>query len=134
MSKLKEGNYVLLLDDVRSSTVIWNMIPITFHEKFRTKYEFILVKNYDEFVKCISKLGMPKFISFDHDLAIEHYPTRDDNSVNYDKYTEKTGYDCAKYAIAYCKKFNINFPSYYVHSMNPVGKDNIEQIITKYNK
>ena len=56
MSKLKEGNYILLLDDVRSSIHIWNMIPIIFHNEFKTKYEYILVKNYDEFVKCISKL------------------------------------------------------------------------------
>lgn len=134
MSKSKENNYILLLDDVRSSTVIWGMIPVVFHEEFKNKYDFILVRNYDEFVRCISKLGIPTFISFDHDLAIEHYPTRDNNEVNYNKYTEKTGYDCAKYVIAYCRKYNLKFPPYYVHSMNPVGKDNIEQIIKKYNK
>lgn len=32
-----------------------------------------IVTNYDEFVNYIQKNGLPNLISFDHDLAGEHY-------------------------------------------------------------
>jgi hypothetical protein len=38
---------------------------------------------------------------------------------------EKTGYDCAKWLVEYCVEHGLKFPEYVVHSMNPVGKENI---------
>lgn len=54
------------------------------------------VRNYYDFVAWIKIVGMPAFISFDHDLAFEHYPFSDPNptvtEIPYDSYKEKTGY------------------------------------------
>ena len=43
----------------------------------------------------------------------------------YSSFKEKTGNDCAKWLSEYCVKNVVPLPDYYVHSMNPVGKENI---------
>lgn len=62
-----------------------------------------VVRSYDDFVYYIETHGVPDVISFDHDLAFEHYPFAEDNpeakKIPYDRYTEKTGYDCAKWLV-----------------------------------
>lgn len=92
------------------------------------------VRNYDEFVETIQKKGLPKLISFDHDLADEHYAPEHEWD-NYDdwaersNFKEKTGYDCAKYLLEFCKERNLQIPRFFVHSMNPVGTQNITNIL-----
>jgi hypothetical protein len=114
--------YKLFLDDVREIRQIYPHTDLN---------EWILVKNYDEFVNCIKKNGMPIKINFDHDLGLEHYVT---GNPNYDKYKEKTGYDCAKWLVEYCMNNNLEFPDYQVHSMNPIGRENIRSYIESYKK
>lgn len=71
-------------------------------------------------------MGLPDFISFDHDLADEHYEDILDFGIaNYESYTEKTGYECAKWLVDYCIDHKIPLPEYAVHSDNPVGSANI---------
>ena len=61
------------------------------------------VKDYTEFTEWIELNGLPKQISFDHDLADEHYAPIEHWSEKYDKWAEsqkfqeKTGHDCAKW-------------------------------------
>jgi len=122
-------NLYLFLDDIRN--------PI--HAYGYTKYlpfiekEWDVVRSYVEFINHIKKLGLPKFISFDHDLADDYYSIGsfwdDSNKIN-----EKTGYDCAKFLIEYCMDNNLKLPEFYVHSMNPVGKKNIEDLLNNYKK
>ena len=50
-------------------------------------------------------------VSFDHDLG-----------------EEKTGYDIAKYII----ENQIQIGSFYIHSANPVGRKNIEELLLHY--
>ena len=50
-------------------------------------------------------------------------------TIDYDSQTEKTGYDCCKFLCDVCMKSNVKHPTYVVHSMNPVGKSNIESYI-----
>ena len=38
------------------------------------------------------------------------------------------------FTTGYCVEKNIKHPSYIVHSMNPIGKQNIESYINSYNK
>ena len=91
-----------------------------------------IVRSYDEFVLWIQNNGLPEEVSFDHDLA----------DVNYDsltfsesfKYHEKTGYDCAKWLCEYCWTNGLPIPSWNVHSANPVGRDNIIQLIENFQK
>ena len=105
--------YKLFLDDVRNpKDVKWINLPLG---------PWVIVRNYHDFVKYITSNGLPEFVAFDHDLADEHYGA---NPVNA-SFKEKTGYDCAKWMVEYCMDNNKSFPSYVVHSMNPIGKMNI---------
>ncbi len=78
----------------------------------------IWVKSYDDAIAVVRGLDegeipdfpLPLVIDFDHDLG-----------------EEKTGYDFAKWLIeqSYIGKFRI-------HSMNPVGANNIRQLLKHY--
>lgn len=102
------------------------------------------VLNYEQFVQWIEKYGLPDIISFDHDLADEHY-TPEYFWSNYEEnkkyqewrsetYQEKTGMDCAKWLVDYCIDNDKELPEFYVHSANPVGADNIKGILNNYIK
>ena len=121
-------NYNLFLDDIRIPThVTWVDIPKDQH--------YSLVRNYQEFVDLITLRGLPKFVCYDHDLSDCHYGDGlNDRGIDYDKYQEKTGYDCAKWLVDYCMKNGVKHPPYVVHSMNPVGKQNIISYVESYNK
>ena len=104
--------------------------------------DWVIVRNYDEFVKTITENGVPVILSFDHDLADEHYrPSMYDKDEHYTGYytdgtfKEKTGYECAKWLIDYCIDNKVDTPTIvYIHSMNPVGGKNIKGIFDSYNK
>jgi hypothetical protein len=91
-----------------------------------------LVKTFEEFKRYIETNGCPAVISFDHDLAFEHYPFNDfDTSptiINYSLYETKTGYHAAEWLLnrGMCPKLVI------VHSMNPIGAKNIERLFDRY--
>ena len=121
-------NYNLFLDDVRlPNHVTWVDLPANQH--------YSLVRNYQEFVDLITLRGIPKFVTYDHDLADKHYGHGLKNDdIPYDQYAEKTGYDCAKWLVDYCMKKGVKHPPYQVHSMNPVGKSNIISYVESYNR
>ncbi len=98
--------------------------------------EWVVVRNYDEFVKAISdNYNTITHISFDHDLAEQHYTDKMYSSAEeYYKSiegTEKTGFDAAKYMKEFYDNNNKNYPTMFVHSMNPVGTQNIVNLFTK---
>src|SRR5208282_4604549 len=87
------------------------------------------VRSYDQFVAYVKLHGVPDIISFDHDLAFEHCPLSEENptmEIPYDKYKEKTGYDCAKWLI----EQGLLPKKYFVHSMNLVGRANIQFVLS----
>jgi hypothetical protein len=90
--------------------------------------DWIVVRSFDEFVKEIEKRGIPKICSFDNDLGDFKVKSFDDFN------SEKTGYDCAKWLCDYCHDNELKFPDYYIHSMNPTGRDNIKAYIENYKK
>jgi hypothetical protein len=106
--------------------------------------EWILVKNYDEFVNKIKELGLENIstISLDHDLgesAMREYfnNVAPNYELNYDNITEKTGLDCAKWLIDhYLENQNeeFNFPHVYTHSANPIGSANIMGLVNNFLK
>lgn len=134
--------YNLFLDDIRFPYLFLTLFDkntdgvsayhYTNFEPFKNE-KWIIARNYNEFVKIIETNGLPKLVSFDHDLGIEHYKNQN-GIINYDKFEEKTGYDCAKWLCNYCQEHNLKFPDYYVHTMNPVGSINIKSYITNYKK
>jgi hypothetical protein len=122
------NNKYLFLDDIRDPIHAYGY---TNFGLFLTK-EWDIVRDYDKFVDYINTNGLPDFIAFDHDLGEIHYGINlwDDHTND----TEKTGYDCAKFLINYCMDNNLKLPEFYVHSMNPVGKKNIIEILNNFKK
>jgi len=119
--------YNLFLDDIRiPSHVTWVDMPMKV---------YTIVRDYKEFRDAIWNRGIPKFVAYDHDLSDAHYGhgLKGDN-IPYDQYNEKTGYDCAKFLVNECNKLGVKHPPYVVHSMNPVGKQNIISYVESYNK
>jgi hypothetical protein len=85
-----------------------------------------LARSYDEAVKYVQKFGIPNFISFDHDLGID-----ENNNLL------PSGYDFAKWLVESDMDKNQNIPydfKYFVHSANPVGKENIQRYLNSYLK
>lgn len=95
--------YNLFIDDLRD---VKNHYP---------EQEFITVRTYNDAVQCVEQNGLPKFVSFDHDLG------------DVDSTDEKTGYTFAKYLIQYMLDNSLTERfEYFIHSANPVGAKNIE--------
>jgi hypothetical protein len=117
-------SYNLFLDDERvPHKTTWVSLP-SYND-----WDWVIVRNFDQFVAAIRERGLPNFISFDHDLAEEHYnegrlglPPRKD-------YKEKTGMSCANWLINYCVSSGVNIPPFAVHSFNPVGRENIRKAL-----
>ena len=59
----------LILNDERTplDTFVYTNNPIYLNGEWK------IVRTYDAFVSYILKYGVPKMISFDHDLGEEHY-------------------------------------------------------------
>jgi hypothetical protein len=96
--------------------------------------EWVIVRNYDEFINAINEhYNKITHISFDHDLADTHY-TPEHLWDDYDKskeyqdsqvHKEKTGYECAVWLKDFYIDNELELPTMFVHSMNPVGTDKI---------
>lgn len=91
-------SYKLWLDDLRNSP----------------DGSWVVVKTFREFRETIQELGLPYFISFDHDLGL----------------LSGSGYDCAKWLVE--NEYVIK--DYQVHSQNPVGKENIIGLLENWKK
>ena len=127
--------YHLFLDDARDpKDVKWVELP---------PVAWVIVRTYEQFVETIQRDGLPQTISFDHDLADEHYKeyhcAHDEKmlshgTIRYDRFTEKTGYDCAKWVAQYCVDNNLPIPLYYLHTLNGVGRKNIFSILESARK
>lgn len=90
-----------------------------------------IVRDYMEFLMAVTKHYKEiTHISFDHDLAESHYTShgktdeRGELIFEYE-YEEGTGYHCAKWLKQFYKEKNLSLPVMFVHSMNPVGTQNI---------
>lgn len=135
-------SYNLFLDDIRQPYSVGDYFsPADKRVLFRT-LEWVIVKNYDEFINTISTMGIPKLIAFDHDLADEHY-TPEEHWTTFEtsaawqdaqKYKEKTGYDCALWLIDYLMKGSDPIPEFLCHSQNPVGKERILGVLNRFKR
>ena len=113
----------LYLDDIRS--------PLA--------KDWIIARNYDEFVKAIKLHGLGRFevISLDHDLGegamIEYYTNVKNNyMLDYNNIEERTGMDCCRYLVSESMNEKIPLPQIYVHSANPIGSANMMGYINNY--
>lgn len=127
----------LFLDDVRSPM---DCIPYMYKRIGALNPIYLegwnIVRDYDSFCKAIDKYGDEiTHISFDHDLADGHYhESMDKGREAYEEHLktvrEKTGLDCAKYFKEKFKDKQV-WPQLFVHSMNPVGTENIVNLFKK---
>ena len=110
--------YKLFLDDIR--------YPPDNHYPDEGN-DWIIARNMDDAIWCVKNKGIPEWISFDHDLADDHYIIGQKH--------EKTGYDFAKWFCDYVmdnkKKLPYGF-GYTIHSMNPVGAANIDHYMHNF--
>ena len=123
----------LFLDDVRDPyKVTYMQMPLG---------PWKVVRDYSAFCNAINhhyqETGeLPDIISFDHDLSLEHYSENmmDPTAYNdmYKTFNEKTGLDCAKWLVEFCLDKNLQMCKFQVHSMNPVGKRNIESYLNSF--
>lgn len=113
----------IYLDDVRT--------PIL-------KDEWVIVRNYEEFVDKITEIGLEniELISLDHDLGDSamkewHKNVYHNYTLNYDNITEKTGMDCVKWLV---NEWMEGEPvvDVFVHSANAVGSGNMMGYINNF--
>jgi hypothetical protein len=96
--------YNLFLDDIRHP---YDCISYMKDPGIYAKLEWVIVRNYDEFVAHIRMRGLENYevISLDHDLgdtAMNEYSNNvsPNYELNYDNIKEKTGYDAIKFLVA----------------------------------
>ena len=133
-----KSNKNLFLDDKRmpSDAYLENLWDNP-HEIYITE-EWEIVENGIEFKEWIKSNGIPKKISFDHDLAPSHYTpshlwndyNKSKEWQNKQKHTEITGAGCAIWLRWYCEENNLELPIWYCHSANPVGRDKIIKFLS----
>lgn len=117
----------LFLDDVRTLDMVWPdwSKPIGF-----PSLEWVVVRSYTEAIALMKNRGCPDFMSFDHDLELDHY-TGYKAGVN-----GFTGMDVARWMVERDLDSQGDFipPSFgfYVHSANPVGAENIRMLLDQY--
>lgn len=111
--------WALFLDDYR------------FPEDTKTRRsDWMIARSYDDAVNLVTEYGPPVFISFDHDLADEHYKSFAEGAV-----AEKTGYQFAKWFCSHVMENDLLLDDrfgYYVHSMNPIGAKNIDMYMKNF--
>ena len=121
--------YKLFLDDMRMPDCVF----LYTGNRIYNSGDWVIVRNYGEFVDYITINGIPSLISFDHDLADIHYLDAG-SDINYSNYDEKTGYHCALWLVDYCMDNGLDLPEYLVHSMNTTGATNIRGLLQGYKK
>ena len=88
-------SYKLFLDDLREVSYV------------SSETDWKIARTSLEALKIVFEYGMPKFISFDHDLG-----------------NEDTAMVFLKQLYAYFPDLK-ELPEYQIHSANPIGKENI---------
>ena len=139
-----KNNYCLFLDDERFPVYggieddQLSAYDLTGDKRY-LKGNWVIVRNFGDFVKKIEKDGLPEMISFDHDLKDLHY-------YHYNTYTvytgvidytvlEGTGFECAKWLTrTYLIDNNLSCPEILIHTQNTVGAENIRQEFESFNR
>lgn len=100
-------DWTLFLDDER-------MPP----DSMTAKPGVMIARAMDWAQTAVHMYGVPKFISFDHDLG--------DN--------QPTGYDFVRWLADHIMDHDIPYEEFdwYVHSQNPVGAENINRFLTNF--
>ena len=113
--------YNLFLDDIR------HPYDITLYKQ--NKMDWVIVSSYEEFVDHIDKNGLPKFVSLDHDLTMEHYL----NGVSEkSKFKTKTGYNALIWLCKYIEKNKLKIPEIKFHTANYIGMKMMDKYLYEF--
>ena len=100
-------SWKLFLDDERFPTDLYN-----------DPFEWRIARGYQDAKWMVETYGMPSFISFDHDLGSNTW----------------SGMDFCKWLCHFMTANEIDPTTFefYVHSMNPVGAENIRSYLNNF--
>jgi hypothetical protein len=130
MNSTTFNSYCLFLDDERlPKDVHWLRLP--------ENVEWVIARNYGEFVSIVEKRGLPKFVAFDNDLCDKHYEEffaalEGKRPFNYNICNIKTGYHCAEFLFAYCLRKACKLPDFVVHSRNTFAQKDIKRMLDQF--
>ena len=120
--------YKIILDDYRSRLDVFR---ITRNPVFLVD-DWSIATTHEQFVDVVSKMHeqgfFPSLVAFDHDLVDEHYKYLV-NPIPYEKFTVPTGWHSAKWFVAFCERVGLEPSFVFVHTMNPAGRANIEEVL-----
>lgn len=129
----------LFLDDTRNPNEAITLVVMD--KNLYLDNDWFIVREYREFVNWVEENGMPDYISFDHDLGLEHIKFYFNNGGHENppdpstaNFKEESGYDAAKWLVDYCYDNGVKLPKYQVHSANPIGRENIEAYLRNASK
>jgi len=122
----------VFLDDIRQPKDCLSYMKSRLGDKVSIyDSNWYIVRDFEDFqdiIKCHIKYIT--HISFDHDLADEHYEApMYEGDEKFEKtarnFHEKNGYDCAVWMKDFYDYYGYEYPVMYVHSMNPIGTQKI---------
>lgn len=135
------NRYKLFLDDERlpSQCVAYMRRRVGATSLLYDDPNWVVVKDFVSFCNCVehnflANRWWPEVVSFDHDLADEHYHhAMNEGREVYEKYLkeqskEKTGYDCAVWFFEFAGTHQLELPHILIHTMNPVGLERIREV------
>lgn len=124
--------YAIFLDDIREVKDVYHYTKNPIYNR----EGWTVVRNYNQFVSKLEQIAVEGAtigsVSLDHDLCEIHMsvPFEIWNDYTADQLgMEETGLDCAKYLTEFLDKYKMPHPGITCHSMNPVGKERINQHI-----
>lgn len=137
-------SYRLILDDLRNaedclvSNGLFGFAYLLTLTKTAPE-DWVIVRNYQEFVAIIEERGIPEFISFDHDLdrsAMREYffAIETGREFNYNNVKFPTGLDCVKFLIDKCKESARVLPEITLHTANTLGWANMNRELEEYRR
>ena len=123
-------SYYLFLDDARKpSDVTWVTLP--------ENVAWVVARSYEDFVAVLDKMGLPKFITYDCDLSVEHYNAffelKHNYILKYNEFKNRCGISCVEHILKFCKARKVAHPPYLVHTRNHYAKPFMEQMIENFN-
>jgi len=90
-------------------------------------HTWTICRSLKEATQMCHLMGLPRYVSFDHDLS---------EGISVDGF-ENSGMGFARWMIEQCLEGHLTWPEnfeWYVHSQNPVGAENINSLMENWKK
>lgn len=129
--------YNIFLDDIRfpkDAFLQKELVYLTQYSKI-PENEWVIVRNYDDFVQTIEERGIPSACSLDNDLVMEHMRyyinfLKNPGYYEWENFQTECGIHCAKYLKG--KLPPSSDIRVYVHSANIEASAIIREIMSSY--